>query len=64
MNVVDIDVAYKLSSVLVSTMTAYSIYVILAIITWPVLFVIIPMVYLTVLLQVIHTPTTMDIKIL
>uniref|UniRef100_A0A2N9FHF0 ABC-type xenobiotic transporter n=1 Tax=Fagus sylvatica TaxID=28930 RepID=A0A2N9FHF0_FAGSY len=51
MSVIDIDVACRLSIVLVSTMTAYSTYVILAILTWPVLFVIIPMVYLTVLLQ-------------
>ncbi|GLT54949.1 hypothetical protein SLA2020_281070 [Shorea laevis] len=51
MNVVDIDVAYKLSIALVATMTAYSTYVILCIVTWPVLFVIIPMVYLTIILQ-------------
>ena len=54
MSVIDIDVAWRLSIVLVSTMTAYSTYVILAILTWPVLFVIIPMVYLTVLLQVLQ----------
>jgi ATP-binding cassette subfamily C (CFTR/MRP) protein 2 len=54
MSVIDIDVACRLSIVLVSTMTAYSTYVILAILTWPVLFVIIPMVYLTVLLQVLQ----------
>ncbi|XP_035543405.1 ABC transporter C family member 10-like [Juglans regia] len=51
MSVVDIDLAYKLSIALVATMTAYSTYVILAIVTWPVLFVIIPIVYLTILLQ-------------
>ncbi|KAL0015940.1 hypothetical protein SO802_003009 [Lithocarpus litseifolius] len=51
MSVIDIDVAYKLSIALVATMTAYSTYAILAIVSWPVLFVIVPMVYLTILLQ-------------
>lgn len=57
MSVIDIDVAYKLSIALVATMTAYSTYAILAIVSWPVLFVIIPMVYLTILLQVLQIPT-------
>jgi ATP-binding cassette subfamily C (CFTR/MRP) protein 2 len=64
LSAVDLDVAFKFSTALGSYMLTYSGYGILAILTWPVLFVIIPMVYLTVLLQVIHTPTTMDIKIL
>jgi len=64
LSAVDLDVAFKFSTALGSYMITYSGYGILAILTWPVLFVIIPMVYLTVLLQVIHTPTTMDIKIL
>ncbi|GLT53827.1 hypothetical protein SLA2020_270700 [Shorea laevis] len=51
LNAVDIDVAFKLTTALGSYMIAFSSYGILAILTWPVLFIIIPMVYLTILLQ-------------
>jgi ATP-binding cassette subfamily C (CFTR/MRP) protein 2 len=64
LSVVDLDVAFKLSTAVGSFMVAYSGYGILATLTWPALFVIIPMVYLTAVLQVIHTPTTIEIKIL
>ena len=58
--VVDLDLAFRLSTALGSFMIAYSGYAILAILTWPILFLIIPMVYLTILLQVIHTPITVN----
>lgn len=60
LTVVDLDLAFKLSTALGSALISYSGYAILAILTWPVLFLIIPMVYLTILLQVIHTPITMN----
>ncbi|KAM3711932.1 hypothetical protein ACB098_01G146500 [Castanea mollissima] len=51
LTVVDLDLAFRLSTALGSAMISYSGYAILAILTWPVLFLIIPMVYLTTLLQ-------------
>ncbi|KAB1202796.1 putative ABC transporter C family member 15 [Morella rubra] len=51
LSVVDVDVAFRLSTTLGSVMITCSGYVILAILTWPVLFLIIPMVCLTTLLQ-------------
>jgi ATP-binding cassette subfamily C (CFTR/MRP) protein 2 len=60
LSAVDLEVAFKLSTALGSYMIAFSGYGILAVLSWPVLFIIIPMVYLTILLQVIHIPTTID----
>uniref|UniRef100_A0A2N9HER7 ABC-type xenobiotic transporter n=1 Tax=Fagus sylvatica TaxID=28930 RepID=A0A2N9HER7_FAGSY len=51
LTVVDLDLAFRLSTALGSFMISYSGYAILAILTWPILFLIIPMVYLTILLQ-------------
>ncbi|XP_030470126.2 ABC transporter C family member 10-like [Syzygium oleosum] len=51
LSIVDIDVAFKLSTALGSTMNTYSSFLILAFLTWPVLFVIIPMIYLTLIIQ-------------
>ncbi|KAL6986365.1 hypothetical protein U1Q18_019733 [Sarracenia purpurea var. burkii] len=51
LSIVDLKLPFKLSVALVSTMTTYFSYGILVVHTWPILLVIIPMVYLTVLLQ-------------
>uniref|UniRef100_A0A2N9FIA9 ABC-type xenobiotic transporter n=1 Tax=Fagus sylvatica TaxID=28930 RepID=A0A2N9FIA9_FAGSY len=51
LTVIDLDLAFRLSSSLGTVIVSYSGYAILAILTWPILFIIIPMVYLTILLQ-------------
>ncbi|KAM4123241.1 hypothetical protein ACB094_01G145000 [Castanea mollissima] len=51
LTVIDLDVAFKLSFALGASMLMYTSYAILALLTWPILFLIIPMVYLTILLQ-------------
>ncbi|KAL3738263.1 hypothetical protein ACJRO7_019744 [Eucalyptus globulus] len=48
---IDVDVAFKLTIALGSTMNTYSSFLILAFLAWPVLFVIIPMIYLTLIIQ-------------
>ncbi|KAL5747604.1 hypothetical protein ACOSQ2_024901 [Xanthoceras sorbifolium] len=51
MSIVDIELAYKLSTAVGSAVIASSIFLILGILAWPVIFVIIPMIYLTIFLQ-------------
>ncbi|KAL6986360.1 hypothetical protein U1Q18_019728 [Sarracenia purpurea var. burkii] len=51
LSIVDLELSFKLSLALASTMTTYFSYGILIVLAWPILFVIIPMVYLTLLLQ-------------
>ncbi|KAM4087722.1 hypothetical protein ACB094_07G016900 [Castanea mollissima] len=51
LTVIDLDVAFKLSFALGTSMIMYTSYAVLALLTWPILFLIIPMVYLTILLQ-------------
>ncbi|XP_030440905.2 ABC transporter C family member 10-like [Syzygium oleosum] len=51
LSIIDVDVAFKLTIALGSTMNTYSNFLILAFLTWPVLFVIIPMIYLTLIIQ-------------
>ncbi|XP_056173645.1 ABC transporter C family member 10-like [Syzygium oleosum] len=51
LSIIDIDLAFKLTIALGSTMNTYSSFLILAFLTWPVLFVIIPMIYLTLITQ-------------
>ncbi|XP_030549691.1 ABC transporter C family member 10-like isoform X2 [Rhodamnia argentea] len=51
LSIIDVDVAFKLTIALGSTMNTYSSFLILAFLTWPVLFVIIPMIYLTLIIQ-------------
>ena len=53
---IDLDVAFKLNFALGADIISYSGYAIISILTWPILFLLVPMFYLTVLLQVIHTP--------
>lgn len=52
MNIVDLEVAVKLGISVGGTMITYSIFVVLVFVTWPIVFLIIPTIYLTVLLQV------------
>ncbi|KAJ0106300.1 hypothetical protein Patl1_17589 [Pistacia atlantica] len=51
MSIVDLDLAFKLSITVNSAMNAYSNFIILGILAWPVLFVIIPMIYFTIFFQ-------------
>ncbi|KAL7189020.1 hypothetical protein ACSBR1_038815 [Camellia fascicularis] len=51
MSIVDLELCMRLSMTLASTMTTYFSYGILVFLTWPMLFVIIPTVYATILLQ-------------
>ncbi|KAI6707128.1 hypothetical protein NL676_010090 [Syzygium grande] len=51
LSIIDIDLAFKLTIALGSTMNTYSSFLILTFLTWPVLFVIIPMIYLTLITQ-------------
>ncbi|KAF8014473.1 hypothetical protein BT93_H0322 [Corymbia citriodora subsp. variegata] len=51
LSIVDINVAFKLTLAFGSTMNAYSSFLILAFLTWPVLFVVMPMIYLTLIIQ-------------
>jgi len=52
LSIVDLDVPFSLIFTLCSTLNAFSNLGVLAIVTWPVLFVAIPLVYLTFRLQV------------
>ncbi|CAN6713152.1 unnamed protein product [Malus baccata var. baccata] len=51
MNVIDLELAFKLGISVGSTLTAYSIYIVMVSITWPIVFLIIPTIYVTLLLQ-------------
>ncbi|KAL7183143.1 hypothetical protein ACSBR1_041762 [Camellia fascicularis] len=51
LNMVDLELAFKFSVSIGTTMNTYFSFCVLAIITWPILIVIIPMVYVTILLQ-------------
>lgn len=52
LSIVDLDVPFSLIFSISAMMNAYSNLVVLAVVTWQVLFVSIPMVYLTIRLQV------------
>ncbi|XP_057483470.1 ABC transporter C family member 10-like isoform X2 [Actinidia eriantha] len=51
LSIMDLELSFKLSLAVASTMTTYFSYGILAVLTWPILFVVVPMVYATILLQ-------------
>ncbi|XWS38270.1 hypothetical protein CRYUN_Cryun19dG0117100 [Craigia yunnanensis] len=51
LSIIDLEMAFKLSITLGTTMNTYFSFFILAILAWPVACIIIPMVYLTILLQ-------------
>lgn len=52
LSIVDLELSMKFSMAFASTMTAYFSLGILAFLTWPILFVVIPTVYVTILIQV------------
>ncbi|XP_021818604.1 ABC transporter C family member 10-like [Prunus avium] len=51
MNIIDLEVAFKLGISVGATLMTYSIFLVLVSITWPIVFLIIPIIYVTVLLQ-------------
>ncbi|PON43846.1 ATP-binding cassette containing protein [Parasponia andersonii] len=51
MNIIDLEVPLKLIVACAGTINTYTIFGLLAFLTWPVLFVIVPMIYITILLQ-------------
>ncbi|XVF51375.1 hypothetical protein PTKIN_Ptkin04bG0180100 [Pterospermum kingtungense] len=51
LRVIDMEMAFQLSITLGSTMNTYFSFLILAILAWPVAFIIVPMIYLTILIQ-------------
>lgn len=53
LNVLDIEAAFRLTIAVGSTMNTYFSILVLVILTWPVVFVVVPMIYLTIITQVI-----------
>ncbi|KAK8521588.1 hypothetical protein V6N12_031482 [Hibiscus sabdariffa] len=51
LSTIDLEMAFKLSIAVGTTMNTYFSFIILAVLAWPVAFVIIPMIYLTIILQ-------------
>ncbi|CAK7335662.1 unnamed protein product [Dovyalis caffra] len=51
LSTIDLEVAFKLTIAIGTTMNTYFNFAVLAFLTWPVLFVMIPMIYLSILLQ-------------
>ncbi|KAL5551906.1 hypothetical protein UlMin_002082 [Ulmus minor] len=51
MNIIDLELPFKFVTACAATMNTYTIFGILAFLTWPVLFVIVPMICITVILQ-------------
>ncbi|KAK4742371.1 hypothetical protein SAY87_000372 [Trapa incisa] len=51
LNIIDVDVAFRLAITLGTTMNTYTNFLILVFLTWPVVFVIVPMIYLTIIIQ-------------
>ncbi|KAM7525837.1 hypothetical protein LguiA_015739 [Lonicera macranthoides] len=58
---VDLEMAYKLSLTIGSTINTYFSFGVLAILTWPILFVIAPMVYIVILLQKFYFASTKEL---
>ncbi|OMP05463.1 hypothetical protein COLO4_08829 [Corchorus olitorius] len=51
LSIIDLEMGFRLSFTLGTTMNTYFSFIVLAVLAWPVAFVIIPMVYITILLQ-------------
>ena len=51
---VDLDVAFKFTVAVGTTMNAYANFGVLTILAWELVFVILPTIYLSILIQVIH----------
>lgn len=56
LNIIDIDVAFRMTIAIGSTMNTYFSFLILIFLTWEVVFVIVPMIYLTIIIQVSYIP--------
>ena len=54
LSVVDLDVAFKFTVAVGTTMNAYANFGVLTILAWELVFVILPTIYLSILIQVIH----------
>ncbi|XVF10473.1 hypothetical protein REPUB_Repub07fG0186100 [Reevesia pubescens] len=61
-SIVDLEVPFRFAIALGSTLNAYSSFVILAILAWPVVFVIIPLIYLSIFLQRYYLACSMELK--
>ncbi|XWS38269.1 hypothetical protein CRYUN_Cryun19dG0117000 [Craigia yunnanensis] len=61
-SIVDLEVPFRFAIALGSTLNAYSSFVILAILVWPVVFVIIPLIYLSIFLQRYYLACSMELK--
>ncbi|XP_011022564.1 PREDICTED: ABC transporter C family member 10-like isoform X2 [Populus euphratica] len=61
LNVIDLEVAFKLIVAIGSALNAYSSLALLAVLTWPVLFLIVPLVYLTIALQKYYFSTATEL---
>ncbi|XP_050230621.2 uncharacterized protein LOC126679597 [Mercurialis annua] len=61
LSIIDTELPYKMPVASGTTINTYLNYAVLAFLTWPVLFVIIPMVYLSILLQSYYLATTKEL---
>ncbi|XVE57998.1 hypothetical protein DITRI_Ditri04bG0134900 [Diplodiscus trichospermus] len=61
-SIVDLEVPFRFAIALGSTLNAYSSFFILAILAWPVVFVIIPLIYLSIFLQRYYLACSMELK--
>ncbi|XAR70218.1 Xenobiotic-transporting ATPase [Bertholletia excelsa] len=60
LSIVDLELAFKFAMCIGATMNTYFIFGILTVLTWPILFAIIPSVYITVLLQRFYITTAKE----
>ncbi|KAK1565421.1 hypothetical protein Q3G72_026221 [Acer saccharum] len=61
MSIIDIELVFRISSTLTAYVNAYTGFVILAILAWPVLFIIIPMIYLIIYLQTYYLSSAKEL---
>ncbi|KAK9276061.1 hypothetical protein L1049_005592 [Liquidambar formosana] len=61
LSIIDLDVAFRFTFAVGTTLNTYSSFGILAILTWQILFIIIPMVYLTIILQRYYFASTKEL---
>ncbi|KAK3227978.1 hypothetical protein Dsin_007840 [Dipteronia sinensis] len=61
MSTIDIELAFRLAGAVTAYVNSYTSFVILAILAWPVLFIIIPMIYLTIYIQMYYLSSTKEL---
>ncbi|KAK4844846.1 hypothetical protein QYF36_025078 [Acer negundo] len=61
MSIIDIELVFRISSTLTAYVNAYTGFVILAILAWPVLFIIIPMIYLIIYIQTYYLSSAKEL---